>query len=48
MKSSLQMDLLGRIHKFAKETHCISDVKTCNDQVDRFPRKLAIGVDICK
>ena len=29
-KASLPMDLLGCMHKLAKETHSISDVRTCN------------------
>ena len=31
-KSSLPMGPLGLMHKLAKETHHISDVKTCNSQ----------------
>ena len=31
-ESSLPMDLLRHMHKLAKETHGISDVKTCNGQ----------------
>ena len=36
-KTSLPMDLLGCIHKLAKETHGISDVRTCNGQEISFP-----------
>ena len=47
-KSSLPMDLLGRMHKLAKETHNISDVRTCNSQVNKLPHKSAIGMNIAK
>ena len=47
-KSNLPMDLLGRMHRLAKETHCISDVRTCNGQVNKLPHKSAIGMNICK
>ena len=47
-KSSLPMDLLGHMHKLAKETHCISDVKTCNSQVNKLPHNLAIDINIGK
>ena len=45
---SLPMDLLRRMHKFAKETHCISEVRTCNSQVNKLPHKSAIGMNIDK
>ena len=44
MKSSLPIDLPGCMHKLAKETRTISDAKTCKDQEDKFPHKLAIGM----
>ena len=45
-KSSLPMDLLVCMHKVAKETYNISGVGTCNDQVNKFPQKLVIGMNI--
>ena len=45
-KSSLPMDLLGHIHKLAKETHNISDDKACNGQVNKLPHELTIGMNI--
>ena len=47
-KSNLPMDLLGRMHKLAKETHGISDFRMCNGQVIKFPHKSAIGMNIFK
>ena len=47
-KSSLPMDLLGCMHKLAKETHRISEVRTCNNQVNKLPHKSAIGMNIDK
>ena len=47
-KNCLPMDLLGRMHKLPKETHRISDVRTCNSQVNKLPHKSAIGVNIGK
>ena len=48
MKSSLPMDLLGRMQKLAKETHSISDVRMSNSQVNKLPHKLVIGMNIFK
>ena len=42
------MDLMEHMHKLAKETHCISDVRTCNSQVNMLPHKSAIGTNIDK
>ena len=46
MKSSLLIDLLRRMHKLAKETHHISDVKTCNNQVNKLTHQSTIGMNI--
>ena len=34
------------VHKLAKETHNISDVRMCNSQVNKPPHKLVIGMNI--
>ena len=47
-KCRLPIDLVRRMHKLAKETHHISDVKTCDSQVNKIPHKLAIGMNIDK
>ena len=47
-KISLPMDLLRRVHKLSMETHSISDVKTSNNQVNKLPRELVIGMNIYK
>ena len=47
-KSSLPIDLLGQMHKLAKETHRIGDIRMCNSQVNKLPHKSAIGMNICK
>ena len=39
-KSNLLMDLVGHMHKQAKETYHISDVRTCNSQVNKLPHPL--------
>ena len=46
--SSLPMDLLGCMHKLAKETSGISNVMTCNGQVNKLPHKSAISMNIYK
>ena len=46
MTSNLPMDLLGCMHKLEKETSGISNVRTCNGQVNRLPQKSAIGMKI--
>ena len=46
--SNLPMDLVGRMHKLAKEFHDLRDVKTCNGQVKKVPHKWAIGIKMCK
>ena len=43
-KSSMLVDILGHMHKLAKETHGISDVRMFNDQVDNFTHKSIIGL----
>ena len=47
-KSSLPMDLLRCMHKLAKETHRISDVRMCNSQVNKLSHKLVIGMNFGK
>ena len=48
MENNLPMDLMGCMHKYAKETHSISDVKIYNGQVNKFPHKLVLGMNIYK
>ena len=45
-KSRLSIDLVRHMHKLAKETHRISDVRTCNSQVNKLPHKSAIDMNI--
>ena len=47
-KSSLPMDLLRRMHKLSKETHRISNVKTCSNQINKLLHKSEIGMNINK
>ena len=47
-KSSLSIYLLRHMHKLAKETHRISDVRMCNSQVNKLPHRSMIGMNISK